>query len=227
MKIFLLLLAMFITENANAMEGGFGQTITSIDEPIEHEVTVGEVDASLGTYDIEITWDSFVFDYVYDEETDSYKWINTYTETKEGTFSITNKNNINYPIIPTVTWTSAENYDFVKGVIKEEGSVCIEEEYNEEDFNQGFQLTGAQCNANSDLSYNDPNHSYDPDKYYTVGARFKNLINNQPKGWDPGEEGVYNYPLALSLENDPTKEAKTPTAGDTIGTITITFEAAN
>ena len=32
MKILLLLLAMFINLNANAMEGGFGQTITSIDD---------------------------------------------------------------------------------------------------------------------------------------------------------------------------------------------------
>ena len=227
MKILLLLLAMFINLNANAMEGGFIQTITSIDEPIEHEVTVGEVDASLSTYEIEIVWESFVFDYVYDEEIYDYKWVSNSDGQSGVTFVIRNNNNVNYPVIPTITWESSEEYDFVKGIIKEEGDVCYETEYNEEYFNQGWMLTGEQCNANPNYSYNDPNHSYDPDKYYSLGGAFKYLINNQAKGIDSGEPNIYAYILKLSLENDPDKEAKVPTAGDTIGTITITFEAAN
>ena len=222
MKILLLLLAIFINLNANAMEGGFGQTITSIDEPIEHEVTVGEVDASLGTYDIEIEWGLLEFDYVYDEETDSYKWQHPHGAS-EAMFSITNNNHTNYPVIPTVTWNSSEKYDFVKGIIKEVGTVCVEEEYNEEEFNQGVQLTGAQCNAKPAFSYNDPNHSYDENKYYILGERFKNLIDNKPEG-QIGPNIMY-YLLGLFLENDSTKEVKTPAMGDTIGTLTITFEA--
>ena len=223
MKILLLILAMFINLNANAMEGGFGQTITSIDEPIEHEVTVGEVDASLGTYDIEITWDSFVFDYVYDESTDSYKWMN-YTGNPSSIISVSNKNYVNFPINVYAVWESTTEYDFVKGIIKEDGSVCHETEYKEEEFNAGLILTGEQCNANPNYSYNDPNHSYDPDKYYSLGGAFKYLLNNKVNGYigDPIEK---TYSIELTLENDPTKEAKTPKTGDKIGTFTITFEA--
>ena len=224
MKILLLLLAMFITGNANAMEGGFGQTITSIDEPIEHEVTVGEVDASLGTYDIEITWDSFVFDYVYDEETDSYKWVTNIDGSSETSLSIYNNNHINYPIVPTITWTSAENYDFVKGVIKEEAYICYETEYDEEKFNSGEIFNGTGC---IEHNWTYPGLTFEADKYYEPRGGFVEIYENKPVGGNPsGESGKYSYLLFISLENDSTKEAKTPTAGDTIGTFTITFEDA-
>ena len=222
MKILLLILTMFITGNVKALD-----KITSIDEPWTQEATVGEVDGSLSAYDIDVYWDSFVFDYVYDEETDSYKWVTNNNGLSETSLSISNNNHLNKPITITTAWQSTEEYNFVNAIFYETGYICEEAQYNEEEFNSGILLTGDRCNADSELLYDDPEFSYDSEKYYKTTMAKKKVKTGHPVGYYvPEFANRYDYSLHISLENDSTKEAKTPKTGDTIGTFTITFEDA-
>lgn len=221
MKILLIIISMFVTINVNALD-----KITSIDEPWTQEATVGEIDESLKTYEILITWDELIFDYVYDETTESYGW-EYHGVNDAATLAISNIRHDKYPVIPTIVWTSEEKYDFVKAILKEETYVCIETEFNQAKFDLGEQLTGAQCNANPKYSLNDPNHSYDESKYYKVGYGFKNLVNNHPQGdYTDDIPNLCSYVLFITLENDTNKETTTPVVGDKIGTLTVSFEAA-
>lgn len=218
--------------------GVSAETLSSINpenNSSDASVTVGEVEVPV--YNVEIDWNSFKFDWKYNHETNKYEWqVGTSVDT--GIEQYTNHFHISDlstggEIVPSVKWTSEEDYDYVEGLFRYEKVIeeckLIE---NKNDFdllidNSKSVYTNATCtNETYDLEFKEG--------FYAIVSRTEiadlttSKIPEDGRVWgssDSGRNGPGSYHLKLYLKNK-TQPTETPKAGEKIGTITITIEAA-
>lgn len=140
-------------------------------------------------------------------------------------------------IIPSIKWKSEENYDFVQGnfkyfVYEQICGLIDEEEF--ENLKEYGDVIYTDSNCTTKFEYNNENQDTEELYALTYEEKFVNLetdkIDDNARHYFTGDvtgphyaNGAY-YELKLDLTNEETP-TNTPTAGDTIGTITVTIKA--
>ena len=172
---------------------------------------------------------------VYDFETAISQNVYYSQDKGGGTISIVD-NSANGEIVPSVSWTSEDKYNFVQGKFQYEGPfiyACDEiMDASELEYliDNGREIyTDSSCTLKS----TDAELTFEEGKYYypaAGGTGFKDLQTNvlpdeaRLQGAGNGSN-IGNYYLKLSLINDESKEVKPPVTGDKIGTVTISIDA--
>ena len=191
-------------------------------------VTVGEVETPV--YEVDIEWDELKFDWKYNSETNKYEW--SATQTNDETLSAVYENVIlimDYStggeIIPSVKWNSNIKYQYVEGEFYYYKDILTCESISEEEFYQNKKYkhvlyTDSECANRLDSSVNE----YQEGIYMKSGSKKLTTEEIPEKAKIKFDDDNY-YLLILTL-NNKTKSTETPTAGDTVGTVTITIKAA-
>lgn len=153
-----------------------------------------------------------------------------YARTVGGMISIHDSSQ-NGSIIPSISWTSESNYDFVDANFYYEGPVnrcaSIEDEFDfNNTVNAGFKL---YTDSNCTLSEENDSPAFESGKYYHLdtGAGWHKMTGNilTEDMAMSGDPLFTDYLLKVELVNNPEKTIKTPVKGDNIGTITISIDA--
>lgn len=146
-------------------------------------------------------------------------------------------------IVPSITWTSSDKYDYVIGNFEYEylddfcRTITDEELFEVAIDNNVTIYSDSSCTTN----ILDENLTYSDNTYYAwmKGLAYKQLNSDEipndgrvsTKGWllfsemndALVDDGGHAYLLKFELENDLEKEINTPSNGETIGTITISI----
>ena len=236
------------------------------------EVTVGNVDTPV--YDVNISWENFVFDWTYDAGNNQYNWVNhlnmscseiTFGEVRDyndfyGTYysdatckTVVELNNAsNYQdsdvfyyhvgvgtvganvyitdassggyITSTLTWNPENKYNFTTASFKyvKDTLTCVEIP-KDAGVPEGEFYTNANCTGEKTPFSNLDNVTYYDWKSGEEEIPFNGNLN-QEMAYNQIGDGTTNYRLTMELGVDRTKEITTPTAGDKIGTLTISIE---
>lgn len=205
-------------------------------ENIEQYILSGDMDVYTNDSCTELAseYDSGINEYYYlEERTFVPIYISDFSE--------------NGQIVPSVEWQSETKYSYVNGKFRYIGFSCVavDEEVFEEVYEYGYYddmyvYSDSNCTERIQV---DSTTSYEEGMYSVAIVENELLTSSLPAnaripgmggpGFDfdsnylsngyTGRGGMYD--LSLNLENDPDKEVVTPTAGDTIGAITITINA--
>ena len=141
-------------------------------------------------------------------------------------------------IIPSIKWTSANDYQYVQGNFQymAEKLFCdpVSEELFENMKQDGTTPIYSDSNCMQEFNY-DKNTQYTDTLYYSIGNRRYTDLTTEEIPEDgrlymagsiagPAYENGAYYFLKLNLNNN-TNPTTTPKKGDTIGTVTITIKA--
>ena len=198
-------------------------------------VTVGDVDAPV--YSVDITWGDLTFDYKYDNNTGEYYWSRAIT-----CHELTDSFSASYNFLD-VFWDGECEREIDVTKVDFATALTNNAYYAESGMNGTISITDNSTNARIVPSIAWQSES----KYDFVKANFQyegpvcNDAGECGAGWKdlttstlPNEARQENagsgittghYFLSFDLENNPAKESVMPTAGDKIGTITISIDA--
>ena len=147
-----------------------------------------------------------------------------------------NDNSTMGQIVPSVVWNAEDEYDFVNGKFIYEGTITRAYLVTlGADFNVA--LEGGFLYYDEELTQpvTDQTTEYEEGVYYLAGKSVMMKDLTTPEIPEDGRQFGYGgtgewgavswYRVTLSLENDETKTITTPTAGDKIGSVTISIRA--
>ena len=184
---------------------------------------------------------------VCDEDGNCVDAFNPYyhLEEREEVFIIVRDESENGSIIPSIRWNASSKYEDVSGKFQYRAKTCVKIETEEmfeaaasawDKNNTDVLFTDSTCDSSSGLWGGDESITFEKDKYYTLVYPYVELTTEERPNdaygfhWDDSTFDEYNiaqqYPfegftLKFNLEGGST----TPTAGDEIGTITISIRA--
>lgn len=132
-------------------------------------------------------------------------------------------------IVPSVKWTSAEDYEYVEGKFTYSANVEKCELFEDEESFEQYVSEGIKFYSDSACTEElDETVTEYQSGMYTIAMYSERLALNTEEipanGRQVGNEGSHWYHLSLDLVNK-TAPTSTPKSGDRIGTITITIKA--
>ena len=131
-------------------------------------------------------------------------------------------NSVRGHVAPKLYWTSESDYDYVIGEFYGDGFECGLIEEDKFPYYKDFAIySDAAC----EVSVIDQNPVFGNMPYYGPMTSYKNIQYGEILKSTLGDQDHSTYVTYLRLKNDTTKEITTPKSGDTIGRVTIIFEA--
>ncbi len=274
---YFVLIALLFSANVVLVNAENGGTHSDQNGDSNVNVTVGNVEVPV--YNVEISWDDFIFDWKYDYETRTYNWGRTdcayidpvvdwrpdvfyerdfylnssctgntisgeevkatenkgmefyyLTEGEAPEIDIIDASEGGY-ITASLSWTPEEKYDFTTATFSyvKEQSTCVEIPATDVHEEAGA-FTSSNCEGEKTFVANEP-----------VGTKFYDWETNEvetefdgelPLEADRGHQSTsfveevheYWYTVKANLSVDSTKTVTTPTAGEQIGTVTVSIE---